>query len=126
MKLQIGESYKVTVVKIMPFGAIVELEDGTQALVHISKIANCYIEDIGDFISVGREYTATAVASDIKPVELSFLDLGLKSFRPTSHSYNAAISAEHARNLERMLEESSRQYEDKHKNKRRNSSSRRR
>jgi len=41
------------VIKIKPFGAIVQLPDKSQGLVHISHISNMYVQDINDFISVG-------------------------------------------------------------------------
>ena len=40
------------VIKIAPFGAIVALEGGKQGLVHISQVANTFVQDINDHLKV--------------------------------------------------------------------------
>ncbi|MGC6367619.1 MAG: polyribonucleotide nucleotidyltransferase [Candidatus Marinamargulisbacteria bacterium] len=48
-----GEVYDGKVVKIMNFGAFVELLPGKEALLHISKIAKERVEKVEDYFSVG-------------------------------------------------------------------------
>lgn len=81
MNLEIGKTYEVTVVKILPVGAVVQLEDETTELVHISNIANSYISDVADFVSVGQKYVATCEEGKNRPIQLSFIPLDLKSQR---------------------------------------------
>lgn len=52
-KLEIGSIVEGKVVRIKPFGAIVSLETGTQGLVHISQIANSFVQNINDHINIG-------------------------------------------------------------------------
>lgn len=48
----VGSIVEGKVIKITPFGAIVALEGGGQGLVHISQIANSFVQDINDHIKV--------------------------------------------------------------------------
>ena len=51
-KLEVGSIVEGKIVRIKPFGAIVSL--GTsQGLVHISQVANSFVQDINDHITVG-------------------------------------------------------------------------
>lgn len=86
MKLEIGKTYEVTVVKTLPVGAVVKMEDNTTELVHISNIADCYVSNVSDFVKVGQTYTATCEAGVKKPVQLTFKPLRLKS--TVNHSDN--------------------------------------
>lgn len=51
-KLEVGSIVEGKVVRIKPFGAIVSLGN-VQGLVHISQIANSFVQDINDFVKVG-------------------------------------------------------------------------
>ncbi|GIW67329.1 MAG: polyribonucleotide nucleotidyltransferase [Candidatus Parcubacteria bacterium] len=53
--LQIGEIVKGKVIKILPFGAILELAPQKTALLHISEIADKKIESIENEIKIGEE-----------------------------------------------------------------------
>lgn len=50
-----GKVYKGKVVKIVDFGAFVEILPGSQGLLHISEIANERVRSVGDFLSEGDE-----------------------------------------------------------------------
>ena len=52
-KIEAGSVVEGKVVRIKPFGAIVQLEDGGQGLVHISQIANGFVQNINDHVAVG-------------------------------------------------------------------------
>ena len=52
-KVQVGSIVEGKVLRIKPFGAIVSLGDKVQGLVHISQIANSFVQDINDHVSVG-------------------------------------------------------------------------
>ena len=53
MPVQIGEIYEGTVVKLLKYGAIVRLPDGTSGLVHISEIADAFVHDVADYLHEG-------------------------------------------------------------------------
>ena len=53
MSVEINSIVDGEVVRIKAFGAIVELPDKKQGLVHISHISNRFIQDINEFLSVG-------------------------------------------------------------------------
>ena len=55
MSLEIGAVYDGKVTGIMKFGAFVALPERQSGLVHISEIADCYVDDVGRFLQVGQE-----------------------------------------------------------------------
>lgn len=78
MYFEVGKQYKVKVVKFVSSGIIVELQDKTTALIHISQISNEFVESAKDFVAVGTTYDATAITGKSKPVELTLRPLSLK------------------------------------------------
>lgn len=50
---QVGELYDGRVVRILQFGAFVELAPGKEGLVHISKLADYRVEKVEDVVKVG-------------------------------------------------------------------------
>ena len=52
MDITIGNIVEGKVTRITPFGAFVELEKGISGLIHISEIANTYVNSIADYLSV--------------------------------------------------------------------------
>ncbi|CDQ37761.1 MULTISPECIES: S1 domain-containing RNA-binding protein [Virgibacillus] len=55
MSIEVGSKLQGKVTGITNFGAFVELEQGTTGLVHISEVADNYVKDINDHLSVGDE-----------------------------------------------------------------------
>ncbi|WP_096186161.1 S1 domain-containing RNA-binding protein [Evansella halocellulosilytica] len=55
MSIEVGSKYQGKVTGITNFGAFVELPGGTTGLVHISEVADNYVKDINEFLSVGDE-----------------------------------------------------------------------
>lgn len=53
MAVEIGSVYEGAVTGLTNFGAFVKLEDGTVGLVHISEVADEYVNDISEKLSVG-------------------------------------------------------------------------
>jgi len=53
--VEIGAAYDGKVVKIMDFGAFVEVLPGKQGLVHISQIAESRVNDVRDHLTEGQE-----------------------------------------------------------------------
>ena len=79
MQLKLGEKYSVTVQKILQYGIIVSMEDGSTEFIHISKISDKYVSDIADFVSVGDTYQALACVGKKQDVELTLAHLSLRS-----------------------------------------------
>ncbi len=51
----VGETYTGKVKKIVDFGAFIELPDGTDGLLHISKISDKRVEKVSDVLTEGEE-----------------------------------------------------------------------
>lgn len=54
MQLEVGKIYEGKVTGITKFGAFVELEPNTTGMVHISEIANTFVNEIKDHIQEGQ------------------------------------------------------------------------
>ena len=63
--VKIGEIYTGKVVRIMNFGAFVELVPGTDGMVHISELADYRVPTVEDVVKLGEEITV--VVKDIDP-----------------------------------------------------------
>ena len=55
MSIEVGNKLKGKVTGIQKFGAFVELPEGKSGLVHISEVADNYVENVEDHLSVGDE-----------------------------------------------------------------------
>lgn len=64
--VEVGEVYLGTVVRIMPFGAFVELLPGKDGLVHISKLANERVEKVEDVVNIGDKIMVKVIEIDDK------------------------------------------------------------
>ena len=73
-----GEIVEATIRRLAPFGAFVRLADGRKGLIHISQIAEEYVEDIKEHVQVGEVVRAriTGVSEDGK------VDLSIKKVKP--------------------------------------------
>ena len=60
----VGEIYTGKVLKIKPFGAIVSLPGSQPGLVHISQIANGFIQSVADVLAIGDEVEVRVVSND--------------------------------------------------------------
>ena len=54
MQLQVGMVVEGKVTGITKFGAFVTMPDGKSGLVHISEIANTFVNDVHDFVQDGQ------------------------------------------------------------------------
>lgn len=55
MQLEVGKIYEGKVTGITKFGAFVELEPGTTGMVHISEVANTFVNEIKDHLTEGQQ-----------------------------------------------------------------------
>lgn len=75
-KVKNGDIIEGKVVRIVPFGAFVELEPGVDGLVHISQISDKRINKVEDVLSVGEKVKAKVVEinTENKRISLSIRD----------------------------------------------------
>jgi len=75
--VEVGEIHVGKVLKIKPFGAIVSLPNSVPGLVHISQIANGFIQSVNDVLEVGDEVNVRVVSVDAASgkISLSMKDL---------------------------------------------------
>ena len=78
-EIEVNNVYDGVVVKIMPFGAFIDLGAGKQGLLHISKISSKRIDKVEDVLSVGDEIKVKVVNIDNQgKIDLSMNDLEVK------------------------------------------------
>lgn len=75
---EVGEVVEGTVVKVMEFGAIVQLEDGESGMVHISQVDRNYVKNIHDFVRENDRVKVKVVARK----EDGKIDLSIKQAQP--------------------------------------------
>ena len=65
-EVEIGKVYEGTVLKLLEFGAIVQILPGRDGLLHISQIANERVEKVGDYVSEGQVIRVKVLEADEK------------------------------------------------------------
>lgn len=78
MTLEVGKKYHVIVINIVKSGIVVQLDDGSTALIHISRISDKFVADIREFVNIRDEFEALGVEGLSRPVELSLRHLNLR------------------------------------------------
>ncbi|MCX7709614.1 MAG: bifunctional 4-hydroxy-3-methylbut-2-enyl diphosphate reductase/30S ribosomal protein S1 [Clostridia bacterium] len=78
-KFKVGDVVKGKVVRIVPFGAFVELEKGIDGLVHISQISSVRIGKPSDVLEIGQ--TVEAKITEVN-VEAKKIGLSIKEVAP--------------------------------------------
>lgn len=66
MTIEVGSKLQGKVSGITHFGAFVELPDGITGLVHISEVADRYVKDINEHLTVGDEVEVKVINVDPK------------------------------------------------------------
>ena len=61
---EVGEIYTGKVVRIMPFGAFVEIMPGKDGMIHISKLDKKRVEKVEDVVNIGDEVTVKVIEID--------------------------------------------------------------
>ncbi len=74
MEYKVGESYDGKVKKIVDFGLFVEMPDGFDALLHISKVAKERVNNLSERYSEGDAITVIVMEQKGKKVELATPD----------------------------------------------------
>ena len=80
MELEIGAIQEGKVTGITKFGAFVLLPGGKSGLVHISEIANAYVNDVNDYLKVGD----TVKVKILSVNEAGKINLSIKQAQPSA------------------------------------------
>lgn len=64
MEVEVGSVLEGKVTGIAKFGAFVSLPDGRSGLVHISEIANTYVNDVNEHLTTGQEVKVRVIGVD--------------------------------------------------------------
>lgn len=78
MAIEVGSVVEGKVTRITNFGAFVELEDEKSGLIHISEVANEYVNNVSDFLHEGEMVQAKVVSIDAN----GKVALSLKRMKP--------------------------------------------
>lgn len=90
-KYKVGDVVKGNVVRLVPFGAFVELEKGLDGLVHISQISNIRIAKPGDVLQIGQEVEAKVMEVNTETKKIS---LSIKEVNPIDPKHSEQEQAE--------------------------------
>ena len=71
-KYSVGDVVKTKVVKILPFGAILDAGDGVEGLLHIKEASQTYVKNIYEVAKVGQELEVKVIAIDVENMKISF------------------------------------------------------
>lgn len=71
MEPQVGSILEGKVTSITKFGAFVALEGGKSGLVHISEIANTFVNDVHDFLQEGQDVKVMVLSAENGKINLS-------------------------------------------------------
>lgn len=82
-KFEVGSIVEGKVVRLKPFGAIVELDSSTQGLIHISQVANGFVQDIKDYLKEGDTVKIKIMSIDKESGKIS---LSLREAQPQQQS----------------------------------------
>lgn len=98
VKYAVGNLVKGTVARMTDFGAFVQLEDGVDALLHVSQISREHINKPSDVLSIGQEIEAKVVDLNEADKKISLSIKALLADNEQEEDY--AVKAAEADNAE--------------------------
>ncbi|MBQ2054519.1 MAG: polyribonucleotide nucleotidyltransferase, partial [Eubacterium sp.] len=72
--IQVGKVYEGEVVRIMPFGAFVQITPIKDGMIHISKLAKERVEKVEDVVNIGDKVKVKVLGIEMGKVSLSLKD----------------------------------------------------
>ena len=93
MEYEVGAILEGKVTSITKFGAFVALEGGKSGLVHISEIANTYVNDVHDFLQEGQVVKVKLLAIKDGKLDLSIKKALPATERPAQRSFQPRPAA---------------------------------
>lgn len=107
--MEAGSIVEGKVTRITNFGAFVELEEGKVGLIHISEVADVYVNDVHDFLNEGDKVQVKIVNIDGNKIALS-----LKQAKPKpAESENQSQKPNRRGDFRRPQRQLSASFEDK-------------
>ncbi len=103
VKYAVGNVVTGKVVRMVPFGAFVELEEGVDGLVHISQIAYKHVEKPEDELEIGQEIQAKVTDLDLENKKIS-LSIKETLERPAKTSKTEEAPEEDASPVEKAVD----------------------
>ena len=73
--IQVGKVYEGEVVRIMPFGAFVQITPIKDGMIHISKLAKERVEKVEDVVNIGDKVKVKVLGIEMGKVSLSLKDV---------------------------------------------------
>ena len=99
-EVEVGKIYQGKVVKIMDFGAFVEVLPGTDGLVHISKFVPSRITSVSELVKEGDIIPVKVMSvDDLGRINLSAIDAGFKPEKNIESRAQESKSNPHKRGL---------------------------
>ena len=108
-KYTVGDEVTGKIVRLVPFGAFVELEDGVEGLVHISQISNVRLGKPDEVLSIGQEVKMKVleVNPDLKKISLSIRDVEpidpVREDEPEAPAEEADVPSEHVEEMKTTI-----------------------
>ena len=72
--IDVGKTYEGTVVRIMPYGAFVELSPNKDGMIHISKLAKERVAKVEDVVNIGDKVRVKCIGVEMGKISLSLKD----------------------------------------------------
>ena len=109
---EIGEVVEGKVIGVTNFGAFVQFDDGKRGLVHISKIMEGFVKNVGDYLQMNDTVVVKVISQDKKGnLNLSIKDIGGEGLASVKRV--ASGNPERRDSFERKMSEFLRESEEK-------------
>ena len=114
MSIEVGNKLKGKTTGIKKFGAFVELPEGKSGLVHISEVADNYVENVEDHLSVGDEVEVKVLSiADDGKISLSIKKAKDRPRKPRHSKANHGKPVQKTEDFEKKLSNFLKDSEDK-------------
>ena len=114
MAIELDSVVEGKVTRIMNFGAFVELEDNKVGLIHISEVADEYVNSVSDFLHEGDIVQAKVTAIDSKgKIALSIKKLKQQQRQETEKQFRSSKGRPAGRGDFKANRQTSASFEDK-------------
>lgn len=114
MSIEVGNKLEGKITGIKKFGAFVELPEGKSGLVHISEVADNYVENVEDHLSVGDEVEVKVLSiADDGKISLSIKKAKDRPRKPRHSKANHGKPVQKTEDFEKKLSNFLKDSEDK-------------
>ncbi|HOD42084.1 MAG TPA: S1 RNA-binding domain-containing protein [Candidatus Wallbacteria bacterium] len=108
MAVEVGQIVEGTIEEIKPYGAFVKLESGEKGLIHVSEIANTYVQNVADHLQLNSKVKVKVIAKkDHNKIDLSIKQVdenaAVTKHEPSHHHNSDSEPRERVRSFEEKL-----------------------